>query len=658
MLALCGCLFFVSIAGLGIWQRYQAGRAASSLPADPTAALPTTATPDIAAPTLVSSLSALTLTRQLPVAIDQRLWSPEAVADLEQLWQLNPPPRDYYEVARRLGSRPVGERTIEASPYTIGERRFFNVEGRGTLVVLLGITPHLYFWVAEGLDWTSADVQPVAERVETDLLPLLHSLFGQEWRPGVDGDPHITILHLAGNPDRPELGFFDSINQYPRTVLPTSNEQEMVVINMFDLALGDDLYLGTVAHEIQHLIHWHHDPNETIWLDEGLAQLAELAAGLDTAETADYLAAPETPLIGWDTRDPAVYAHYAAAYLFAAYLWEQLGNAFITDLAHHPANGLAAVRSLLAVYQPNTTLEQLLADWRVANWLDDPTLDPRYGYATLSLNTPHVEARPRQMPYELQTSLAPYGVHYIALPSQDQVRLTFAGDSVVDLPPQRSPSGERVWFVPPGDEMNAHLTRAFDLTTLTQAHLTFQAWYDLEEDYDFAYVLLSDDDGQTWELLSPRHAHAGEFGPALTGQSAAEADQVQGWVSEQIPLHAYAGRPVWVRFEVLTDGLESGGGLALDAIAIPELEERAATETAWEAHGFVHTGLQLPQTWSLQLIVAGVTPTVQALPLAERNQGLWDIILQGAPATLVISPLTPWPAQPADYWLRVEPLTP
>lgn len=43
--------------------------------------------------------------------------------------------------------------------------------------------------------------------------------------------------------------------------------------------------------------------------------------------------------------------------------------------------------------------------------------------------------------------------------------------------------------------------------------------------------------------------------------------------------------------------------------------------------------------------------------MIQRYRPEW-VTLQGAPATLVISPLTPWPMQPADYWLRIESLTP
>ena len=43
----------------------------------------------------------------------------------------------------------------------------------------------------------------------------------------------------------------------------------------------------------------------------------------------------------------------------------------------------------------------------------------------------------------------------------------------------------------PGDKSDMTLTGAFDLSGLTQATLSFQTWYDVEEGWDYAYVTVS-----------------------------------------------------------------------------------------------------------------------------------------------------------------------
>ena len=76
---------------------------------------------------------------------------------------------------------------------------------------------------------------------------------------------------------------------------------------------------------------------------------------------------------------------------------------------------------------------------------------------------------------------------------------------------------------------------------------------DMEEDFDFAYLTISTDGGSSWELLSPDHATAGEFGPAFGGQSNDDPDNINGWIAESVSLNSFVGRPVLIRFEVLTD---------------------------------------------------------------------------------------------------------
>ena len=258
------------------------------------------------------------------------------------------PAHDLFTVAQRLGRSTPRSRTVPATPYQAGDLRTF-FAGNGTVEArLAAVTEHTYFWVETGLEVDDETLRMAAETFEREYYPRLIHLFGQEWRPGVDNDPHFSVLHLAGDEaSDAELGYFYSGDEYPRALSSGSNEQELVYLHANALAPGSDLYSGTLVHEFQHLVQWYLDGNESVWLDEGLSQLAELYVGLDTAETLDYLQAPETPLHRWGSGE-SIYAHYAATYLFCVYFWEQLGEEAVQELARHPANGLAAVASVLA----------------------------------------------------------------------------------------------------------------------------------------------------------------------------------------------------------------------------------------------------------------------------------------------------------------------
>lgn len=619
---------------------------------------PATATPE---PTAEANLaSSSVINAAIPADIDQRLLPARAGDDLIRLYTSDYPSNDYFETAVRLGKQNLGDRTVTSTPHTLGEgTQFYNGTNRVD-ATLVAVTEHVYFWVEDGLDLDPEAVREAAERFESEFYPQLVRLFGEVWTPGIDGDPRFSVLH-AQNGTSDELGRFNSEDEFPQSLYRYSNEQEMIYMNMAELSLGSNLYYGTLVHEVQHLIQWYIDPSETVWLNEGLSQLAELYVGFDdTAPSIDYLEQPETRLNSWNYDDEQVYAHYAGAYLFSVYVWEQLGDAAIQELARHPANGMASVWAILQGYQPDTSLEQFTAAWAAANYLDDENAERPYFYESLNLRPPYVAAKlePADPSLERLEEMEQFGVHYIDLSNlRGETTITFAGDTAVDLISSAPRSGEKMWYAPGIDDMNAQLTATFDLTGVSQATLRYAVWYDLEEDYDYAYVSASVDGGQTWNILLPTDYTSGEFGPAYNGRSADEAGAVDGWLKQSVDLTSYAGQTVQVRFEVLTDGGISERGFALDDISIPELGYESNVEEVadgWQAEGFVQMGWQIPQKWSVLLIEEGPNPTVTTLALNPSNQGQWTLDIGKGGGVLVIMPQTAFTNETATYWLTVE----
>ena len=627
--------------------------AASPLP--PTEDTPSDSPPptDEAAPTdtPIPSLAIF-----VPDDVNQEPIPARAFTDLDTLFETDFPAHDYYETAERLGQQEFRARTIDGPVYEIGETQQFHTEDGEITAVLMAAVGHTYFWVDTRLDYSEADIIAAAERLTEEYYPRLTNLFGQEWQPGVDNDPHFSVLHLSGDAEGGELGFFSDTDEYPRELFSESNEEEMIYLIMGPLEQGKALYYGTMVHEVQHLIQWYMDSNEATWLNEGLSQLAEIYVGLDTADTYDYLQQPDIHLNNWNYNDEAIDAHYAGAYLYAVYLWEQLGEAAIRELSRHPANGMASIRAILAGHASDRSLEQFTADWAAANYLNDPAAGPRYYYRHLDFGPPVSEMRLREPDLGKQFDLSQFGVHYIDLDYRGESAITFAGDTVqnlIDAPPR---SGQKMWFAPPMNDSSLQLTAAFDLTALDRATLRFATWYDLEEEYDFAYVSVSVDDGRSWELLVPDNFSPGEYGPAFNGRSADQPGNQEGWVKESISLNDYLGNTVWIRFEVLTDSAVTGKGFALDDITISELSYQTDVESGadgWQAAGFIQTGWQLPQQWAVQLIEGGPNPTVRSLPLNDFNQGQWPITIGKGGGVLVITPLNPFIAEPATYWLQV-----
>ncbi|HEX6231145.1 MAG TPA: hypothetical protein VF029_05490, partial [Actinomycetota bacterium] len=107
--------------------------------------------------------------------------------------------------------------------------------------------------------------------------------------------------------------------------------RNMVFIDSYDWVnrLGPDaarpfLYEGTVAHELEHLIHNDHDADELSWIDEGMADLAEYLNGFGHPDghVVYYLAFHRTSLPNWG----GGLEDYGASYLFQLFLLENFGS--------------------------------------------------------------------------------------------------------------------------------------------------------------------------------------------------------------------------------------------------------------------------------------------------------------------------------------------
>jgi hypothetical protein len=251
-----------------------------------------------------------------------------------------------------------------------------------------------------------------------------------------------------------------------------------------------------------------------------------------------------------------------------------------------------------------------------------------------------------------------YAADYIELrPARGDLVIEFTGSTQVKLVDNDPHSGEYEWWSNRGDVSNMTLTREFDLRDLDEATLEFWTWYDIEDDYDYAYVEVSTDGGRTWDILTGKYTtdtnpYGNNFGHAYTGTSG-EGDE-PSWVEEEIDLSSYVGQEVMIRFEYITDDAYNDPGLCLDDIAIPELGYSYDAETAgeWEATGFIRSNNIVPQEWIVQVIEFGAETTIEEMELEKTREG--RLVIEGfgddvERAVLVISALAPSTTQIASY---------
>jgi hypothetical protein len=576
--------------------------------------------------------------------------------------------RDLLDLAVRLDrtNGPLSPVARQQPPaYQEGQQHEFTIldvftPSLPTVNAALGlITPHGYFYFQEGLEVSQENLQQIGQDFEEIIYPTVVRYFGQEWTPGVDSDSHITLLHA----DLIGLGgYFSDGDEYPRAASPASNEREMVYLDSAALSAGSDSYNGLVAHELQHLVHWNADPNEEIWVDEGLSELArELAKG-DSDSARIAVAQPDTQLNAWEPLGAGNGPHYAASHLFIRYLLEHYGGfEAARRLLAEPADGIAGIDAYLAPY--GVTFDAVFADWVIANYLDDPNGGP-YSHADAEVE---VSSPTTLTDYgEGEDTVHQFAADYVEVElAEGDAIFSFDGEQAVKAIPNEPYSGRGQWWSGRGDAIDSTLTGEFDLTGIESATLTFQTWYDIEDHWDYGYVMASSDGGSSWQILSGRHTSEENplglsYGPAYTGKSGGDSP---AWVEESIDLSPFAGQKILLRFEYITDEAVNLDGWAIDDIAIPELAffDDAEEEGRWQAQGFQRLEGPLTQRFVVQVIEIGESTSVRTLPLDEANQG--EIRLSGFGATLdraaiVVAAASDGTTQTAPYRYSLRPAQP
>ncbi|MBX6770545.1 MAG: immune inhibitor A [Chloroflexi bacterium] len=576
-----------------------------------------------------------------------------------------PPPRDLADLARRLTRRAVltPAATPRSAPdYPVGTEHTFWVadqeaktyfQMRARIVVK---TPHAYWYLQDGLQLPVTDVQAAADYFETRTYPTEHRWFGSEWTPGIDRDPHITIL--IGR--IPEVGgYFSSADEYTRAINPYSNEREMIYINADAVRPGTATFNTTVAHEFMHMIQFHVHRWQDSWVDEGSAELAAQAVtGATSGAVRAFTAMPDTQLDAWASDPTEAIPHYGAAYLFMRYVAEQYGGfAAIGKIIAEPARGIDSFEQFFHTMNPPRSFEDVFADWVAANALDDPTLDSgRYGYHSLHLAITVHDGPP--VGGQVTGQVHQFGATYYRIQVDRPATLIFTGardGQLIGADPHGAPWE---WWSNRGDSIDSRLTRTVDLRGVSGAQLSFWAWYDIEKDFDYAYIEVSTDGGQTWQTIptgdtTRSNPNGQNYGDGLTGESGGAAPR---WVHEEADLTPYAGKEVLLRFEYVTDDSYNGDGLALDDIEIPEIgfHDTVQSDNGWIAEGFVRIDNQWRQPYLVEALSPSTSPPVRRLPL-DANQQARLVLQPGKPIILAIAGLAPVTTHPAPYRIAITP---
>lgn len=570
--------------------------------------------------------------------------------------QVESPDRDLAELAVRLrGAELVNSNGETAAPMSVGDQRDFTITNledgspRPITATLQVVSDNAYWFVEDGVTLARDDLTQAASIYERQVRPAVVGTLGDIANPGLDGDPRLFIIHAVLDG---AAGYFGSKDSFPSEVHPHSNESEIIYLDSRAAEHGVDTHLAIIAHELQHAAHFDKDVGEESWVNEGLSEVATQLAGYRVQSPRAFMRHPDTQLNYWPDSPGSTYPHYGAAALFVTYVGQRVGGVEnLVELVNEPLDGIAGVESFLNEH--DLTWHQVFADWVVANYLDAD--DERYGYLDRNVGIGPIR---RLAAGDGRTdSLSQYSSRYYRVDTDaDSGTITFEGDTEVSQVGTDCPQSPTCWWSGRGDGIDTKLTREFDLTGLDSATLEYQVWHEIEEGWDYGYVQVSDDGGATWYILEGAHTTTDNpsgngYGPGYTGES-------RGWKQESIDLTEFAGGPVLVRFEYVTDDAVYLDGMLIDGVAIPELDPADADDSDWQAEGFSKAGHKLEQDFIVQVITSSSDGayTVSQMPLDASNYGWMRLTTpgDGGEIVIVVSPVTAGTRHEADYVLEFE----
>lgn len=600
---------------------------------------------------------------------------PEALETERLLQMLEIPARDLRDITLRLADPGVPiPKVVNSQPpdYKVGDTRQFwvsNVTTHQNFQITAKViykTDHAYVWVEEGAYVNQEDIEAAADRFEYKFYPTDREFFGSEWSPGVDNDVHVSLL-ISNKLGPRAAGYYNSMDEYSRLIHKDSNEMEMFYLSS-DSEINDSYFDCVLAHEFAHMIQWYHHANQANWINEGLAELACQINDLDPGSKRYYFGAnPDIQLNGWPELGEAT-AHYGSAYMFMSYFLDRFGKTATQALVNSQVYSTAAVDDVLQNNNFDSAFDKVFAEWTVANYIDNPQVgNGEYAYYTTSPPPfyPIAKFVAGDYPAEIIDGVSQHGTHYIELRGDGELEADFTGNTLVGLSPTKAFKGKYLWWGGSNNDSDTTLTRTFDLSDVTEATLIFWTWYEIESDFDYAYVEVSID-GERWITLpglatTTENPQGANYGSGYTGKSGTTGKTGRArWIQEKVDLSQYAGKEVMIRFEYITDAGLTEPGFFLDDIEIPEIgycHDAESDDGGWEAKGFLRNANVLPQHWSVQLISVGAEKTtVEKMLISDDATGRAVVNLNDAQfAVLVVSGMTPVTLEKTRYHLALRP---
>jgi len=271
------------------------------------------------------------------------------------------------------------------------------------------------------------------------VLDLTRQLFGEPpninsdfVKGGGDGRTHFLLCDIQDGwtSSSPSYiaGFFYSIDVSPSGSV--SNRRDLLYIDTYPGIFLDGVRdaerpLGTLSHEFQHLIHWNYDPNEIPFFNEGLSELSTYICGYGLRSPGLYLENPNVAFLGWNS----TLEDYSRAALWALYLLEQCGDAFISAFTQNPSQGAGGFNGAASAVGIPALLTDVVRSFHIANVVRDRTVNSSYGYINAGLvGSGPVFLKAGFSAYAAgeRTALQPFAADYVRLFAPETLDVTLS----------------------------------------------------------------------------------------------------------------------------------------------------------------------------------------------------------------------------------------
>jgi PKD repeat protein len=181
---------------------------------------------------------------------------------------------------------------------------------------------------------------------------------------------------------------------------------------------------------------------------------------------------------------------------------------------------------------------------------------------------------------------------------------------------------------------------SINLTTVTDAKITYYAKWDIEADFDYVQFQVSTDGGSTWIPQFTKYTVAGTSanGSVQPDNSPVYEGQNSNWVLDEVSLSEYVGQSIKVRFVLKSDGGTNGDGFYFDDFKVYSLNSNQVIAPvaqftassveicAGQSISLTDGSINNPTTW-LWNFGDGTTETVQSPSHTFANAGSFTIQL-------------------------------